>query len=430
MHQTTNETKVTRGRRVHACTLALTLAATASTGCAFVSIRHENVRLAHLTEVRGDLSAPASVANGTPLVVVVRRLHAPPEQVQATAVLYRSGPFRFLLEPASYSLFAFADENKNLRFDEGEPSGPTAERNLTLEVDEAPVHGLDLALTPGGPRPMAPFAPEHSTVVRLDEDRLSRGNGSKGMWAPGDFLAKNGDDVLYFLEPYDPTKMPVVFVHGIGGCPQDLQPFIEKLDRTRFQPWLFWYASGKRLAASAQSLRRVLDEARVVHDFERVVVVAQSVGGLVAREGVSMLQEGDHRFSVEALVTLSTPWRGHEMADLGVSVSLLVLPAWYDIQPDSDFQRRQLATNLQGVRHYLFFSYGRDGNGDGSVALSSELDLGMQRQATEVLGFPETHMGIVTNVDALRRFEEVLTHVRETSRAEWQGERQGAVRGN
>src|SRR5262249_25417742 len=60
----------------------------------------------------------------------------------------------------------------------------------------------------------------------------------------------------------------------------------------------------------------------------------------------------------------------------------------------------------------LFFTYG-PGNDtdseDGSVALSSELELNMQRGAVEVLGFPESHMGIITNPDAQARFHEVLS---------------------
>jgi hypothetical protein len=96
--------------------------------------------------------------------------------------------------------------------------------------------------------------------------------------------------------------------------------------------------------------------------------------------------------------------------------SPMVLPAWHDIAPASPFQQHQVATTIPAVRHYLFFSYG-PGNDvdseDGSVALNSELDLNMQRNAAEVLGFPESHMGIITNADAQKRFSEVLSAIRE-----------------
>jgi pimeloyl-ACP methyl ester carboxylesterase len=218
------------------------------------------------------------------------------------------------------------------------------------------------------------------------------------------------------MEPYDPAKLPIVFVHGIGGCPSNMREIIDGLDRKRFQPWLFWYASGKRFEVSAQSLRRRLDELRVVHGFSTVVVVAQSVGGMVAREAVAQLQDRDHGYTVAALVTYSTPWGGHTKASYSMRFSPLVLPAWHDIAPKSPFQQHQVATTIPAVKHYLFFSYG-PGNDtdseDGSVALNSELDLNMQRNAAEVLGFPESHMGIITNPDALRRFGEVLSAIRE-----------------
>jgi hypothetical protein len=94
----------------------------------------------------------------------------------------------------------------------------------------------------------------------------------------------------------------------------------------------------------------------------------------------------------------------------------MVLPAWHDIAPNSAFQLHTTSTPIPAVKHYLFFSYG-PGNDtdseDGSVALNSELELNMQRGAAEVLGFPESHMGIITNPDALARFYEVLSAARE-----------------
>jgi hypothetical protein len=137
---------------------------------------------------------------------------------------------------------------------------------------------------------------------------------------------------------------------------------------------------------------------------------------MVAREAVSMLQDKDHRFGVSALITLSTPWGGHSKASYSMRLSPLVLPAWHDIAPQSEFQQRMVSTPIPAVRHYLFFSYGPGTDSDsydGSVALNSELELNMQRGAAEVLGFPESHMGIITNTDVLNRFGEVLSAVRE-----------------
>ncbi len=383
-------------------------------GCGLVKVRQGNARLAALGEIEGQVKSSA-IESDAPIIVVLLNEDAKVERVQSTVVMYKPGPFRFVAEAGHYKLFAFRDENKNLSFDEGEQAGYFGAPTPFELLEEKPTTGLEISLI-AGVHPAVPYFPHHDEVVTLEDPRLVKFRAATGMWSPADFVDDYGEDTLYLMEPFDPVKLPVVFVHGIGGQPCDMQALIDGLDRTRFQPWLFWYGSGKRLEASAQSLNMVLDQFRILHDFSSVVVVGQSVGGLVARQAVSMLQDRDHRYSVAGLITLSTPWEGHSKADWGVKVSLLVLPAWHDMVPDSAFQKRLLATPVPGVRHYLFFSYGpgdeHEGD-DGSVSLASELNLTMQRQAVEVLGFPETHMGIITNPDARARFNEVLSTVRD-----------------
>jgi hypothetical protein len=63
----------------------------------------------------------------------------------------------------------------------------------------------------------------------------------------------------------------------------------------------------------------------------------------------------------------------------------------------------------------MFFSYGQVSSvgDDGTVALTSELELTMQRRAAEVIGFGVDHMGIVTRPEPIEHFNEVLTRVRE-----------------
>jgi pimeloyl-ACP methyl ester carboxylesterase len=385
------------------------------TGCSMVQIRRENVRLSEVGEIHGRVTPHVALNSEHPIIVVLLREDGPREEVQSSAVLLKPGPFHFWAERGHYSVFAFNDENENLRYDEGEPASFAAPQDITIKEDGQQVTNVDVVWSATTVRHVD-FHPRHDELMALDDLRIGDAMGKKGMWAPGEFRAINGDDQLYLMEPYDPAKLPIVFVHGIGGCPSNMRPIIEGLDRTRFQPWLFWYASGKRFEVSAQSMRRRLDELRVVHNFSSIIVVAQSVGGMVAREGVAMLQDRDHGYEVKALITYSTPWGGHSKASASMKWSPMVLPAWHDIAPQSPFQQHQVATTIPAVRHYLFFSYG-PGNDidseDGSVSLNSELDLNMQRNAAEVLGFPESHMGIITNPDAQKRFGEVLSAIRE-----------------
>jgi len=68
---------------------------------------------------------------------------------------------------------------------------------------------------------------------------------------------------LYFLEPYDPSRIPVVFVHGLMSSPFTWVKTINGLQqdpeiRKRYQPWVFGYPTGNPILYSALRLREEL----------------------------------------------------------------------------------------------------------------------------------------------------------------------------
>jgi pimeloyl-ACP methyl ester carboxylesterase len=389
------------------------LALLAQIGCVAFRIRDDNERLGVLSEFDGTVSTgDLPVDPDRPIIVLLVRedpvgMQGP--RIQATNVLYRPGPYHFWAGDGRYSVFAFADLNSNLRVDEGEPR---ARYPKQLMLQQGKLHAsIDLTLGEDQGLPPPAWAPKYDELITISDERMRERMGRKGSWAPGEWRKENGDDRLYLLEPYDPDRIPIVFVHGTGGTPEDMRAVVESVDKKRYQVWLFWYASGMRMPVSAQSLKSVLDEYRVLHEFQSVVVVAQCVGGLVARDAIAQLQDRDHHFSVAALVTFSTPWGGHGMAQSGTAISPMTVPAWYDMAEGSEFQKNIIANAIPAVPHYMFFSYGKgsDVGDDGTVALTSQLDLTMQRRATEVIGFSETHMGIVTNKESLHHFSEILS---------------------
>jgi pimeloyl-ACP methyl ester carboxylesterase len=107
---------------------------------------------------------------------------------------------------------------------------------------------------------------------------------------------------LRFFEPFQPDKIPLVFVHGLISDPTT---FIEMADairadaelRTRYQIWAFRYPTGEPFLKSAATLRRQLaaafalryqcdDQDHVTTAFdagERAVLVGHSMGGLIAK---------------------------------------------------------------------------------------------------------------------------------------------------
>ncbi|MHC4933084.1 MAG: esterase/lipase family protein, partial [Planctomycetota bacterium] len=100
---------------------------------------------------------------------------------------------------------------------------------------------------------------------------------------------------LYMLSPYQPDRIPVVFVHGLMSSPQTWVPLLtnilaDPLLRKRYQAWVFLYPTGNPIVYSAAILRNALEEVREAYDpdgksphFRRMVVCGHSMGGLLTR---------------------------------------------------------------------------------------------------------------------------------------------------
>ncbi len=97
---------------------------------------------------------------------------------------------------------------------------------------------------------------------------------------------------LYMLRPYQPGKIPVVFVHGLSSNPAAFVQTINELQNDplvsrRYQFLLFAYPTGRAIPMSAYRLRRALYEAesRFGGDpaFHRMVLVGHSMGGNLTR---------------------------------------------------------------------------------------------------------------------------------------------------
>jgi pimeloyl-ACP methyl ester carboxylesterase len=237
-------------------------------------------------------------------------------------------------------------------------------------------------------------------VTDLDDERLSADGGSLGLWQPFEFLVNVGIGV-FFLEPYDPQRIPVLFLSGAGGHPGEWRTMIDALDRSRYQPWVFVYPSGQRLASSAEVLARSVAALQRQYGVARVYVIAHSMGGLVARD---FIQRGASTLDSPALpvfISVATPWRGHRAARTGVERSPAVVPSWIDMQTDSDFQQTIFARPLPpATRYYLFFAQTDpaqpvDRATDGTVSASSQLHPDAVRDAREVIGFTANHTSVL-----------------------------------
>ncbi len=104
---------------------------------------------------------------------------------------------------------------------------------------------------------------------------------------------------LYFLQPYDPDKIPLVFVHGLVSSPDAFKNMINELApnpwfRERYQIWLFNYPTGNPWIYSSMNFRKSMNAASAFarskggsRNLERMVVVSHSMGGLLTRSSVT-----------------------------------------------------------------------------------------------------------------------------------------------
>jgi pimeloyl-ACP methyl ester carboxylesterase len=169
---------------------------------------------------------------------------------------------------------------------------------------------------------------------------------------------------LYFLQPYDPDRIPVVFVHGLISTPFDWVQTINGLQadpeiRKRYQFWVFAYPTGNPVLYSALRLREELAKVdKLYPDHKGYVLVGHSMGGLLSQAQVTSITRADWEQAlgepamqifatlnpadlvakattfkanprIKRVVFICTPHRGSKMASGGIgafAIKLISLP--------------------------------------------------------------------------------------------------------
>ncbi len=175
------------------------------------------------------------------------------------------------------------------------------------------------------------------------------------------YIEKTG---LYFLQPYDPDRIPLVFVHGLFSTPFTWARTINGLQadpeiRKHYQFWTFAYPTGNPILYSAFRLRQELARVDQLYPNHRpYVVVGHSMGGMLTHMQVITVtkamwektlgetaksifrQNSSDSLIVRAttfqanprikrVVFICTPHRGSKMASSGLGrfgTSLIALP--------------------------------------------------------------------------------------------------------
>jgi pimeloyl-ACP methyl ester carboxylesterase len=349
-------------------------------------------------------------------------------------VLEGPGQWQLGASAGSYGVGAFQDLNGDLKLQPGEPYlALDRERLVTCAPGEGrtdlalyiPARSAALAHTVDVAALQARSFSEQlelslgqvtavGEVASLADPRFAEAVAEDGLWRPFDFLFK-GHPGIYFLRAYESTKIPVLFVHGISGTPGNFRTLIERLDRRRFQPWVYYYPSGASLAAVADHLTQTMRKLELQYGFGSFAVVAHSMGGLVSRGFLQRYRAGG-KATIPLFVSIATPWDGHKAAELGVKTAPAVVRVWIDMAPGSDYLLSLYADD-PGVPHYLMFAFRQSGvslgeGSDGTVSLASQLRAAAQQGAMRVEGFNETHMSVLESAAVSERLNALLERIR------------------
>src|SRR5881394_3590936 len=403
--------------------LFVTLLAAVPTGCGMLHVKEQQAKMDAFCVIGGRVEAERKDA--VPLVVVLaRQTGADPMQrdswqVADHFVLEEAGQWQFLASPGTYGVVAFQDLNGDLKAQAGEPylrlerervvTCTTGERktDLALHIPSAGRSRLNETIDVAALQARSvneQFALTLTQVtavgeiVELSDPRFADAIANDGLWKPFDFLFK-GRPGVYFLQTYDRSKIPVLFVHGINGSPTNFKTLIEGLDRNRYQPWVYYYPGGASLGNVADHLAQTMRKLHVQYDFPQFVVVAHSMGGLVSRGFIQRYRAGGGA-AIPVFISIATPWDGHKAAESGVKSAPRVVRVWYDMAPGSDYLKSIYAGEFS-VPHYLLFTFQQGGGllrseaNDGTVSVASQLRPAAQQSAARVEGFNETHMGVL-----------------------------------
>lgn len=138
-----------------------------------------------------------------------------------------------------------------------------------------------------------PLAANFSVPIALFW-KLSDADGTEllGAFRPKKAINTMG---LYFSEPYDPRKIPVLFTHGLMSGPATFanltnRLLVDPVIRENYQFWFFGYPSGLAWTIPASRQRKALAELMQEYnprgtsrEMNNIVMVGHSMGGLITR---------------------------------------------------------------------------------------------------------------------------------------------------
>ena len=264
-----------------------------------------------------------------------------------------------------------------------------------------------------------PLAANFSVPIALFW-KLSDADGTEllGAFRPKKAINTMG---LYFSEPYDPRKIPVVFTHGLMSGPATFanltnRLLVDPVIRENYQFWFFGYPSGLAWTIPASRQRQALKELMQEYnprgtsrEMNNIVMVGHSMGGLITRFNNSTkpwtLMKGVFELAPETFegMTLENWKKG-------------MAPLHYDEQTLERLQNNFIFSPPQGVTRIVYMATPHRG--------STFADNWIGRLGQRLIDLPSDMLEEVTRIATLSRgmfllnplqLKDELTSIRQLS---------------
>lgn len=333
------------------------------------------------------------------------------------------------LPKGGYRLVVLADQNADGKFSDSEVIGEKQLSVNTQSFPEGVARDINIAILAKpvalGKKLTLP-SPQHNatkqslffpkgTLRSLDDPIFSSHMASLGLYDPNLFM-ESAPTLFYALEEDTIQKIPVIFVHGIGGSVTQFSDIVNSLDTERYKPWFFYYPSGVDLNNTAAMFYDIFLSGKLIEKgLARPIIIAHSMGGLVVREALNLYQNIPKEIHPAQFISIASPFGGMASAQSGVNRAPLVLPAWHDLTPQGEFIQELFRKPLpETTQHYLLYAYlnaDTPEDNDGVVPLLSQRCDAVKVATTEQYGFNASHTDILQNPDALATLSSLMGKV-------------------
>jgi pimeloyl-ACP methyl ester carboxylesterase len=369
----------------------------------------------------------------TPVAIVAFSFQYGKQELVDSHIMSDEGYYSLFLPEGRFFLYAFSDLNHDNRFEIDECTGIYKDELVLSDSNyfSRVVGGIDFKISPRSinvnleqfnltvpenfhTSNSKPFPP--GTLRTLDDPIFSKDVAMKGIFSPSEFL-NIAPMYFYAITKWNEKKIPIVFVHGYGGHPQEFRYITDHIDTTIFQPWFFYYPSGQRLDRSGEVFYEIFLSGNIIKlRQERLVIFAHSMGGLVARYALNRYSKHHSTNDQVDYISASTPYGGNTEAETAIKNMPAVIPSWLDLSADSPFIKDLNANQLSpNVHFFLFFSFKNNGsitmgqNSDGAIVLNSQLHAEAQKAAFQIRGFDATHEGILLCPEVVDKLNKILS---------------------